>query len=106
LMGCSPGGAVLYLDPGAASYRRCADGKCEATAPKTQKDRVPVALVPNGVVAVEAKQTVLAVRKDGPTDFYAVPNGFVPLVTMTDGSQLDVLGWHADGLAILRVSAR
>jgi hypothetical protein len=105
LMGCSPGGAVMYrsYEP---SYYRCAAGDCQPASPKAQRDKVPAAVVPNGIVGVEARGAVLAVRKGGPTDFYAVPNGFVPIVAMTDGSHLDVLGWHADGLAIARVAAR
>lgn len=106
LMGCSPGGAVLYKDFGEPSYRRCARGQCEAVLAKAQRRRVPVAVVPNGIAGVEARGAVLAVRKGGPTDFYAVPNGFVPLVAMTDGNALDVLAWTADGLVIARVSAR
>lgn len=106
LMGCSPGGAVLYrsYDP---SYRRCSSDKaCEAASPKAQREKVPVAVVPYGIVGIESRGAVLAVRKGGPTDFYAVPNGFVPLVAMTDGNMLDVAGWSEDGLAIARVSAR
>jgi hypothetical protein len=106
LMGCSPGGAVMYrsYDP---SYRRCSTDKgCEAAMPKAQREKVPVAVVPYGVVGIETRGAVLAVRKGGPTDFYAVPNGFVPLVAMTDGNTVDVVGWDADGLAIARVSAR
>lgn len=106
LMGCSPGGAVLYKDYGDPSYRRCAQGTCEAALTGSQKHRVPVAVTANGIVGVEARGAVLAVRKGGPTDFYAVPNGLVPLVAMTDGSALDVLAWTADGLVIARVSAR
>ena len=106
LMGCSPGGAVLYKDFGEPSYRRCAKGRCEAATPKAQKHRVPVAVTPAGIVGVEARGAVLAVRKGGPTDFYAVPNGLVPLVAMTDGNTLDVLAWTADGLVIARASAR
>lgn len=74
--------------------------------PKSQREKVPVAVVPYGVVGIETRGAVLAVRKGGPTDFYAVPNGFVPLVAMTDGNTVDVVGWDADGLAIARVSAR
>jgi hypothetical protein len=106
LMGCSPGGAVLYKDYGEPSYRRCAKGKCDAELIGAQRHRVPVAVTANGLVGVEARGAVLAVRKGGPTDFYAVPNGLVPLVTMTDGNALDVLAWTADGLVIARVSAR
>jgi hypothetical protein len=106
LMGCSPGGAVLYrsYDP---SYRRCSTEKgCEAATPNAQREKVPVAVVPYGIAGIETRGAVLAVRKGGPSDFYAVPNGFVPLVTMTDGNMLDVLGWSETGLAIARVSAR
>jgi hypothetical protein len=106
LMGCSPGGAVFYKDFGEPSYRRCAQGKCDAVLTKSQKHRVPVAVTATGVVGVEARGAVLAVRKGGPTDFYAVPNGLVPLVAMTDGNSLDVLAWTADGLVIARASAR
>jgi hypothetical protein len=106
LMGCSPGGAVLFKDFGDASYRRCAAGRCEAATPKAQRHRVPVAVTPAGLVGVEARGAVLAVRKGGPSDFYAVPNGLVPLVAMTDGNTLDVLAWTADGLVIARASAR
>ena len=106
LMGCSPGGAVLYKDFGEPSYRRCAQGKCEAALTGSQKHRVPVAVTAAGIVGVEARGAVLAVRKGGPTDFYSVPNGLVPLVAMTDGNVVDVLAWDADGLVIARVSAR
>lgn len=105
LMGCSPGGVALYrrYEP---SYRRCAQGECQAADPKAQREKVPVAVVPSGIAGVETRGAVLAVRRGGPNDFYAVPNGFVPIVAMTDGNVVDVLGWHADGLAIARVSAR
>ena len=106
LMGCSPGGAVLYRDFGEPSYRRCAAGKCEAATPASQKHRVPIAVTANGIVGVETRGAVMAVRKGGPTDFYAVPNGLVPLVAMTDGNTLDTLAWTADGLVIARASAR
>ena len=106
LVGCSPGGAVMYRNYEEPKYLRCAQGECQPASPKSQRDKVPVAVVPSGLVGVETRGAVLAVRKGGPTDFYAVPNGFVPIVAMTDGNQLDVLGWHADGLAIARVSAR
>jgi hypothetical protein len=106
LMGCSPGGAVLYKEYGDPSYRRCAQGKCEAALTGAQKHHVPVAVTASGIVGVEARGAVLAVRKGGPTDFYAVPNGLVPLVAMTDGNALDVLAWTADGLVIARASAR
>jgi hypothetical protein len=106
LMGCSPGGAVLYKEFGDPSYRRCNAGKCDAVLTKSQKHHVPVAVVPAGIVGVETRGAVLAVRKGGPTDFYAVPNGLVPLVAMTDGNVIDVLAWTADGLVIARVSAR
>ncbi|HLL24674.1 MAG TPA: hypothetical protein VK427_21225, partial [Kofleriaceae bacterium] len=104
LMGCSPGGAVLYAD--APSYRRCAGGSCGAADPKATRTRVPVVVTAAGLVGVEARGAVLAVRKGGPTDFYAVPNGLVPIAAMTDGNTLDILGWTADGLVIARVSAR
>jgi hypothetical protein len=106
LMGCSPNGAVLYKDFGEPSYRRCIGGQCEVATPKAQKHRIPLVLTPNGIAGVEARGAVLAVRKGGPTDFYAVPNGLVPIAAMTDGSIVDVVAWTADGLVIARVSAR
>jgi hypothetical protein len=105
LMGCSPGGAVLFksYEP---SYLRCVQQDCTPASPASQRGKVPVAVTATGLVGVEARGAVLAVRKGGPTDFYAVPNGLVPLVAMTDGNALDVLAWTADGLVIARVSAR
>lgn len=105
LMSCSPNGAILYKDFGEPSYRRCLES-CEVATPKSQKHRIPTAVTANGIAGVEARGGVLAVRKGGPTDFYAVPNGLVPLVAMTDGNVLDVLAWAPDGLVIARVSAR
>ena len=103
LMSCSPGAAIFYQE---GSYRSCAHGECQAVTPGSKRNKLPVAAVPNGIVGVETRGSVLAIRKGGPTDHYAVPTGFVPLVAMTDGNVVDVLGWDADGLLIAKVSAR
>lgn len=106
LMGCSPNGAILFKEYGDPSYRRCANGQCEAALPKSRLHLVPTVLTPNGIAGVEARGGVLAVRRGGTTDFYAVPNGLYPIAAMTDGNTLDALAWSAEGLVIARVSAR
>ncbi len=107
LIGCTDTGALGRRRLAGVTFLACAGSEdCKPVEPGTQRDNPPMAVVPGGAVAVEARGGVLAMRTRAGSTFHAVPNGFVPLSVITDGATVDVLGWSADGLVIARLPAR
>lgn len=105
LVACSADGAIVRDRGTASAYKRCAAGADCAPFSIPTPTTVPTAALPDGFAWVRARGGVLAVRRPAGIAYVAVPNGFVPVLVLTNGALLDVVGWTADGLAIARLPA-
>ena len=98
---CSVDGAVLW--GGARStflYRHCA-----AECRDFKVDPSSLVIASRGWAAIRARGGVLEVKREGGARHFAITAGFTPVVAISDGKLIDVLGRTRDGLAIARVPA-
>lgn len=104
LTSCTVDGAWLqestYGSP--ISYRHCMQDCNPFTLPTA---RAPVVVLSHGWASFHARGGVLQAKRTTRSDYYAVPNGFRPLVALTDGKHIDVVGYTSETLAIARVPA-
>ncbi|MGE0551015.1 MAG: hypothetical protein AB7O24_19280 [Kofleriaceae bacterium] len=105
LAGCSSAGAVVTrpVRPGQPPLHQVCSDRCVDIV--TDRGFAPVALPNDNWVAFDARGNVLAVKRPDGTQFVTTTEQFRPLYAMTDGSQIDVVGYTTRGIAVARVPA-
>ncbi|MGE0872946.1 MAG: hypothetical protein AB7P03_30625 [Kofleriaceae bacterium] len=106
LAGCS-GAGVVVTRPGTGGqpplHQMCTDQCIDIV---TDRGFAPVVLPGGEWAAFYARGNVLGVKRPSGTQFLATTDRFRPVVAMTDGKQIDVVGYTIQGVSVIRVPAR
>lgn len=98
IVGCTPDGALLRTND---VYKHCM-AECNTFTPDGPPSYA-MAVLPHGWVGFRTRGAVLAVHRASRTDYMAAPNSFWPVLSLTNGDVIDVLGYVPEGLTIVRV---
>lgn len=95
LSGCGAGGSLLEHD-NTTRYQVCTDAGCRMAELQGARPAEHATLASDHVVAVDARERVLAVWSEkSPPAFYRLPEKVVPRKVISDGKTIDILAESA-----------